>query len=45
LLIVVEDLHWSDDASLEFLLFLSRRISPYPVLLLLSYRRCDSRPQ
>jgi DNA-binding CsgD family transcriptional regulator len=38
LLIVVEDLHWSDDASLEFLLFLSRRISPYPVLLLLSYR-------
>ncbi len=38
LLIIVEDLHWGDEASLEFLLFLARRIPPHPILLLLSYR-------
>ncbi len=38
LLLTVEDLHWSDAASLEFLLFLVRRSAPYPLLLLLTYR-------
>src|SRR5512140_1035462 len=38
LLIVVEDLHWSDDTSLEFLLRLARRILSLPILLLLTYR-------
>jgi predicted ATPase len=38
LFVVLEDLQWSDDASLEFLLFLARRVAAYPILLLLSYR-------
>jgi predicted ATPase/DNA-binding CsgD family transcriptional regulator len=42
LLIVVEDLHWSDEASLEFLLYLVRRMSGHPILLLLSRRTADS---
>lgn len=37
-LVVVEDLHWSDGASLEFLLSLARRAAAHPLLLLLSYR-------
>jgi tetratricopeptide (TPR) repeat protein len=42
LLLIVEDLHWSDEASLRFLLFLVRRIAPFPVMLLLSYRPGDT---
>lgn len=38
LLIVVEDIYWSDDASLEFLLYFAREISPHKILLLLTYR-------
>lgn len=38
LLIVVEDLHWSDEASLEFLLYLVRRLNRHPILVLLSAR-------
>jgi predicted ATPase/DNA-binding CsgD family transcriptional regulator len=38
LLLMVEDLHWSDDGSLEFLRFLARRISAHPILLMLTYR-------
>ncbi|HZD11259.1 MAG TPA: ATP-binding protein [Candidatus Binatia bacterium] len=45
LLFLVEDLHWSDDGSLEFLLFLVRRISAYPILLLLTYRSPLLRPE
>ena len=41
LLIIVEDLHWSDQASLEFLLYLARRMSAQPLFLLLSYRSVD----
>jgi DNA-binding CsgD family transcriptional regulator/tetratricopeptide (TPR) repeat protein len=41
LLIIVEDLHWSDQASLEFLLYLVRRMADHPVLLLLSSRSAD----
>jgi len=41
LLIIVEDLHWSDQASLEFLLYLARRMSDQPLFLLLSYRSVD----
>jgi DNA-binding CsgD family transcriptional regulator len=45
LVLIVEDLHWSDAASLEFLLFLARRIAPYPLLLLLSYRSTETHPE
>ena len=38
LLLVVEDLHWSDDTSLDFLLYLARRVAGRPILLLLTYR-------
>ncbi|HYN87337.1 MAG TPA: AAA family ATPase [Ardenticatenaceae bacterium] len=44
LLVVVEDLHWSDDTSLEFLLHLARRTAHLPVLLLLTYRPSDASP-
>lgn len=42
LLLIVEDLHWSDQASLEFLLYLVRRMADQPVLLLLSARSTDA---
>jgi predicted ATPase/DNA-binding CsgD family transcriptional regulator len=38
-LLVLEDLHWSDDTSLELLYYLVRRCcSTYPLLILLTYR-------
>jgi DNA-binding CsgD family transcriptional regulator len=39
---VVEDLHWSDDASLEVLLALLRRSMHQPMLLLLTYRNDEA---
>jgi predicted ATPase len=38
LLLVVEDLHWSDDASLEALLLAARRVVTLPLLVVLIYR-------
>ncbi len=38
LLIVFEDLHWSDRASRDFIYFLARRTQNRPALLLLTYR-------
>jgi DNA-binding CsgD family transcriptional regulator/tetratricopeptide (TPR) repeat protein len=38
LLVIIEDIHWSDDNSLEFLLFLARHLATHPILLLLTYR-------
>lgn len=38
LLLVIEDVHWADDASLEWLLAFSRHLRDLPVLLLLTYR-------
>src|SRR5947209_4561513 len=43
-LLVVEDLHWSDDTSLEFLHYLARRSSARSLLLLLTYRSDEMRP-
>ena len=37
-LLIVEDLHWSDDLSLEFLLYLSRRCANLPMLMIFTYR-------
>jgi len=44
-LFVVEDIHWSDDTSLDFLHFIARRLSAWPVLLLASYRREEASPR
>ena len=44
LLVVVEDLQWSDDTSFEFLLHLGRRLAVQPILLLLSYRSDETLP-
>ncbi len=38
LVLSIEDLHWSDDTSLEFLLYLVRHLRSRPLLLLLTYR-------
>ena len=35
---VVEDLHWADEATLDLVRFLARRISTLPLLLVVSYR-------
>lgn len=37
-LLIVEDVHWCDDLSLEFLLHLARRCQHVPLLLLTTYR-------
>lgn len=42
LLLIVEDLHWGDQASLEFLLHLVRRISGKSIFLLLTSRRVQA---
>ena len=43
-MIIIEDLHWSDDISLEFLHYLARRIVSFPVILLLTYRLDETHP-
>jgi tetratricopeptide (TPR) repeat protein len=43
-LVVVEDLQWSDDSSLDFLLYVARRISEHPVLLVLTCRGEEANP-
>lgn len=44
LLAIVEDVHWSDDTSLEFLRYLARGIAAQPMLLLLTYRQDETPP-
>lgn len=43
-LCVLEDLHWSDDTSLEFFHYVARRCTSHPFLLLLTYRSDEVRP-
>lgn len=45
LLVILEDLHWSDEATVGVLLALARRVSPWPVLLLATYRDEQLRPE
>jgi len=40
-LITLEDLHWSDETSLDFLHFFARHLTDLPLLVLASYRRED----
>jgi DNA-binding NarL/FixJ family response regulator len=37
-LLIIEDIHWSDETSLEFLHSLARRCAQHPFLLVLTYR-------
>ena len=37
-LLVIEDIHWADDATLDLLRFLGRRIRAAPVLVLVTFR-------
>src|SRR5918911_2164009 len=43
-LLTVEDLHWSDETSLEFLHALARRRVAHPLLLILTYRNDEMHP-
>src|SRR5207249_6325160 len=43
-LLIVEDLHWSDETSLDFLHYLSRRCTAAPLLVLLTYRSDEVHP-
>src|SRR5437879_4675411 len=43
-LLVVEDLHWSDETSLDFLHYLARRCTASPLLVLLTYRSGEVYP-
>ena len=36
--LLVEDVHWADDATLDVLRFLARRLADLPALLVLTYR-------
>ncbi|HZA03752.1 MAG TPA: AAA family ATPase, partial [Propionibacteriaceae bacterium] len=42
--VVVEDAHWADEATLDWLAFLGRRIDRLPVLLFVSYRSDEVGP-
>lgn len=44
-LLIVEDLHWSDDTSLDYLHYLARRCAAHPLLVLLTYRSDEVRPR
>ncbi len=44
LLLIIEDLHWCDDTSLEFLLYLARRCTSQPILMIFTYRNDEVRP-
>ena len=39
---VIEDMHWADDATLDLVRFLGRRIADKPVLLIITARNEDS---
>ena len=39
--LIIEDLHWADEASLDFVRFLARRIAGRPIVLLINSRDVD----
>src|SRR6202162_2691125 len=43
-LLVIEDIHWSDETCLEFLHYLARRCPASPLLVLLTYRSDEVHP-
>lgn len=44
LLLIVEDVHWTDESSLEFLHFLARQVAKQSLLLLCTYRNDEVSP-
>jgi ATP/maltotriose-dependent transcriptional regulator MalT len=42
--LVIEDVHWADQATLDLLAFLARRIESIPVLLLVTHRDGEGAP-
>jgi predicted ATPase/DNA-binding CsgD family transcriptional regulator len=40
----IEDIHWSDEASLDLLRFVVRQVDRYPVMFLATYRSDEARP-
>jgi DNA-binding CsgD family transcriptional regulator len=42
LLVAVDDLHWADQASLRFVLYLAERLAGLPVALVLSWRAAET---
>jgi DNA-binding CsgD family transcriptional regulator len=44
-ILVIEDLHWADTATLDLLRFLARRIAPLRALLLITYRYEEMSPR
>jgi predicted ATPase len=44
-LLVIEDVHWADDATLDLIKFLARRISRAGVLLVLTFRDDELHPR
>ncbi len=45
LLFIVEDLHWSDESSLELMLYLARGCRHLPILFVLTYRSDEVSPE
>jgi DNA-binding NarL/FixJ family response regulator len=45
LLLIFEDVHWSDDATLDLLLHFARGVSSHPIVLALSYREAEVGPR
>jgi DNA-binding CsgD family transcriptional regulator len=43
--LVIEDVHWADEATLDLLRFLARRLGASPVLLVVTYRDDELGPQ
>jgi predicted ATPase len=37
-IIIIEDIHWADEATLDFIKFFARRITQFGCLLILTYR-------
>lgn len=45
LMIVIEDMHWSDDTSLELLAQLARRIRTHPIVVFITFRSDEVQPR
>ena len=39
--VVIEDLHWADEATLDWLAYLARRVGRTPALVIATYRDAD----